>query len=174
MNQIDKITSDLFGGAYSVDGFIPEISMLPMKRVLNLWTGVPEHANRLNTILKLSGHPTIRIPKLQDMLNDDLSTTPTASVAKPGSKIIKPHTSLWAAYALYWPYGFNEKLEEEIQQDYHHRIGDISLKYIEYYHRIKQQENSDGDNKHKDSFYEFIAVGKARAIEFLVEASKDA
>lgn len=87
--------------------------------------------------------------------------------------IVKDYTLLWSMHALYWGYSFPSKTEEEILFIYNHRIGDIALKFIEFYHRMKQKEEQIADNKHPFSFYEFIAAGKVRAIEFLIGASHE-
>jgi len=178
MNQVDKITSDFFCGAHSVDGVIPDISMINMKRVLNLLTGVREHASRIEAILKLSCYTGVSVLELHNMLEsnlkeagvDNLVTEPLA-----GSKVtvIKEHTALWSPFALYWSYGFDTKTNAEILAKYNPKIGDIALKFVEFQHRMKQQENETGDDKHNsENFYAFAAVGKVRAIEFLVIAEK--
>lgn len=175
MNFTDKITSDFLGGTYSDDGVIPDIGMVNMKRVLKFLANVPKHTSRINKILKLSGHADIDTKKLYAILEDDLQDSNIDNlIAEPlsgsGVTVVKEHTVLWIAYAFYWSYEFNIKTDAEILKKYNHRIGDIFLKFAEYYIRIKQQELETGDEKHdNESFFAFIALGKVRAIEFLVK-----
>jgi len=178
MNQLDKITSDFFCGAYAADGVIPDVGMTNMKRVLKLLTGVREHTSRIKVILELSGHTGVSVLELHNMLESNLKEVGDGNlVSEPlaGSKVtvIKEHTALWSPFALYWSYGFDTKTDAEILAEYNPKIGGIALKFVEFQHRMKQQENKTGDDKHdSESFYAFAAVGKVRAIEFLVIAEK--
>ncbi len=178
MKPLNQIVSDFFAGAHSTNGAIPDVGMTNTKRVLNFWTGVPEHVSRIETILELSGHSGVSIEELHDILesnlievgSDNLVTEPLA-----GSKVtvIKEHTALWSAFSLYWAYEFDTKTDVEILVKYNSKIGNIALKFIEFYHRMKQQENRTGDEKQdSEGFYAFAAVGKVRAIEFLVRADE--
>ncbi len=178
MNKIDKITSDIFGGAYSADGVIPDVCMTNMKRVLNFWTGVPDHARRIETILKLSGHSGVSVEELHNILESDLLEVGTDNlIAEPlaSSKVtvIQEHTALWSPFSLYWAYKFDTRTDVEILVKYNSKIGNIALKFIEFYHRMKQKENRTGDEKQdSEGFYAFAALGKVRAIEFLVRAEE--
>ncbi len=176
MKTLNRVLVDFFGG-------FPQVSSGNTKRMLGLMTNVPEHKNRIESILSLTGNADISVSELGKMLKLDLAqynddTEVELLIKKPLAgnrlKLIKRYTgytTLWSMHGLYWAYHFHEKTDEEILSNYNHRIGDIALKYIELYHKMKQKEELTGDNKHPFSFYEFIAVGKVRAIEFLIGAS---
>lgn len=176
MKPLNHILTDIFSG-------FPLTSSKNTKKVLKLITKVPEHKRRLESIFSLSGNTNITVSQLHMMLELDLAQLANHHeevellIPKPLSgknlNLIKEYTPLWLMHALYWGYSFSSKSEEEILSIYNHRIGDIALKFIEFYHKMKQKEEQIADNKHPFSFYEFIAAGKVRAIEFLIGASHE-
>jgi len=176
MKPLDHILTDVFSG-------FPQTSSKNTKRVLKIITNVPEHKHRIESILSLSGNADVSVSQLNKMLGLDMAQHANDTdevellIQNPLSgknlNLIKEYTPLWLMHALYWGYGFYEKTDDEILSVYNHRIGDIALKYIEFYHKMKQKEELIEDNKHLFSFYEFIAAGKVRAIEFLIGASHE-
>lgn len=178
METINPAIQDFFGG-------LPEHASLNIIRITRFMTEVPAHKERFESILSLVGYPEISVEEFRYMLEYyeiELSqeydeTKSNVFIIRPLSgkylNIVKDYTLLWSMHALYWGYRFHERTEEEILFDYNHRIGDIALKFIEFYHKMKQKEEMMGECKHLFSFYEFIAAGKVRAIEFLIGASHE-
>ncbi len=176
METPNQVITDFFGG-------IPEHASQNTIRITHLMTGVSAHKERFEAILSLTGHPDVTVEEFRKMLAyQDIELSQMYDegksnilIKRPLSgkylNVVKDYTLLWSMHALYWGYRFNEKTEEEILFDYNYRIGDIALKFIEFYHKMKQKEELMGECKHLFSFYEFIAAGKVRAIEFLIGAS---
>lgn len=178
METINPAITDFFGG-------LPKHASLNTIRLTCLMTKVSAHKERFESILSLVGYPELTVEEFKNMLEYyeiELSeeydeTKSNILIIRPLSgkylNIVKDYTLLWSMHALYWGYSFPSKTEEEILSIYNHRIGDIALKFIEFYHKMKQKEEQIADNKHPFSFYEFIAAGKVRAIEFLIGASHE-
>lgn len=175
--KLDPIITDFLGG-------LPETAALNAIRVTKIMESVPEHHERIKTILELTGHPDVTVEEFQERLKaqesvllEAIKKRPEILIKKPLSgknlNIIKDFTPLWSIHAIYWAYRFDINFDDEILSDYNPRIGDIALKNLEYFHKMKKKEEESGDNKHLFSFYEFIATGKVRAIEFLVRASHE-
>ncbi len=164
-------------------GGLPERASLITVKSLRFMASVPEHHERIKTILETTGHPNVMVEEFrkrlevqEDLILEAAKEKPEILIAKPLSgkhlNVIKAFTPLWLFHALYWAYRFDINSDEDILSLYNFRIVDVVLKYLEFYHKMKIKEVQGGDNKHPFSFYEFIATDKARAIEFLVAASR--
>jgi len=177
METSNKVITDFLGG-------LPEHASQNTVRMLQLMSGVSAHKERIETILSLVGYPNITVDEFRTMLvYQDIELEQISNEGKSNILIIKPlsgkhlnvvkdYTLLWSMHALYWGYRVDKKTEEDILFLYNPRIGDIALKFIEFYHKMKQKEELTGENNHLFSFYEFIAAGKVRAIEFLIGVSQ--
>ena len=111
-------------------------------------TTVPEHTSRIEAILKLSGHPNVRIADFRKMLEMDLEHSVVAKLTiaslekylpKPQATAIVHHTSFWLSDSLFFAYDFQIRACDDIRETYLPKIGDIFLKFMEYYHRMKQK-----------------------------------
>ena len=178
METSNKVITDFFGG-------LPEHASQNTVRMLYLISGVSAHKERIESILSLVGYPNVTVDEFRTMLvyqNIELQKMidegkSNILISKPLSgkhlNVVKDYPLLWSMHALYWGYRVDKKTEEDILFPYNPRIGDIALKFIEFYHKMKQKEKLTGENNHLFSFYEFIAAGKVRAIEFLIGVSQE-
>ncbi len=159
--------------AFFYDG-IPDKAALNSLRVLNFMAETPEHGDRLATIvsgLKFQVRPDEFFALVKEEISRLENSSYASLIERPlGGKnlnLIKKYPLLWPFHALYWAYGFKDKTDDEIRTVYLSMIGDIALKFVEFYHKMKNKEELTGESCHPFSFYEFIAAGKTRATEIL-------
>ncbi len=175
MRPINPVINDFFGGIqakYSLN------VLLPLNCILN----ADSNDDQIEKILE-SIPSAISLFDFKQMVNDEVSYLSSELEAHPyllankpvsGKNLsaLKKYTVLWGYHAIYWGYNFGDGKNTYMRSVHDPKIVNIALKYNEYYLRMKNQEVQTNADKHISSFYEFIATGNARAIEFLAAASK--
>lgn len=138
---------------------------------------VPEHKERLQEILNIS-NPNIsldaftkavkqKIQHYEGLLEEDTRYLMEEIVTGPAINVIKETPTIWCFISLYWAYDFKHKDHISILSVYNPKIGDIALKFLLYFLKMKQKEAHTACTKHEPSFYEDIAPRLVRIIDTL-------
>jgi len=145
--------------------------------VLQVMLNIPEHKKRLQEILDISNQSTSlyefskavkqEIQHYEDLLEENTKYLMEHIVTGPAINVIKNTPIVWCFIALYWAYNIKNKDQASITKIYNHKIGDIALKFLLFFLRMKQKEARIASIEHKSSFYEDLAARLARIIDTL-------
>ena len=149
--------------------------------VLRFMLMVPEHHSRIQEILTVIGfgksiqHFTEEVEDTVIMYENSLKDNPDLLMKElvTGSRInvIQDTPVYWFFMSLYWGYGFRVNSYSSIMKVYDWRIGDIALRYLLYFLKMKQKETIMGSNIHIDSFYGDLVARLVRIADILIALS---
>lgn len=149
--------------------------------VLRFLLMIQEHHGRIQEILAVigfSGSIQCFADEVEDaiiMYENSLKDNPDLLMKElvVGSRInvIGDSPIYWFFLSLYWGYGFRTNSYTAIMKVYDWRIGDIALKYLLYFLKMKQKETSMGSNVHRDSFYSDLVARLVRIVDILIAFS---
>ncbi len=143
---------------------------------LRFTISIPQHQERIKEILNISSSTTSiknlfeavmqEIQYYEDLEKEDKKYIMKNRIAGKALKPINDTPSLWCFIALYWAYQPEKKDQDFLSEVYNHKIGDLALKFLLYFHKMKQKEENN-TTKHKASFYEDLAPRMVRIIDIL-------
>jgi len=149
--------------------------------VLRFLLMIPEHHSRIKEILAVIGFKgSIQsfadevedtIIMYENRLKDNSDYLMKKLVVGSHINLIQDSPIYWLFLSLYWGYGFRVNSYNAIMKVYDWRIGDIALKYLLYFLKMKQKEASMGCNVHIDSFYGDLVARLVRIIDILIALS---
>jgi len=170
MRQSKQILQDFFGK-------INENFILNVLYVLQFILDREEHKKRLEEIINIYNQD-ISLDKLNTTVKDEIQYY--ENLLKKDSKylmeeivtgsavnVIKNTPVIWCFIALYWSYDFKSKDHSIILETYNAKIGDIALKFLLYFLKMKHKEAHTVCTPHKDSFYEDLSARLVRIIDIL-------
>ena len=142
---------------------------------------VSEHKERLLEILSVVSPETSiddlykatkqEIQYYEELAKEDKKYILCEKVKGNALNPIKDTPSIWCFLSLYWAYQPEKNNQYFLIKIYNHKIGDLALKFLLYFHKMKQKEENTSV-KHKDSFYEDLTPRVVRIIDILSEMSK--
>lgn len=143
---------------------------------------VPEHHSRIQEILTVigfdesvqcfAGEVENAISMYENSLNDNSDLLMLEPITGSRINVIQESPIYWLFLSLYWGYGFGNNNYTAIMKVYNWRIGDIALKYLLYFLKMKQKEASMGSNTHIDSFYSDLVARLVRIMDILIALSR--
>ncbi len=145
--------------------------------VISLILSIKEHKKQLQDILNIS-NPNISLDDFSKALKQEiqhyegLSKENTKYLMEDivtGSAInsIKNTPIIWLFIALYWSYDFKNKDQDLLLKIYNPNVGNIALKFLLYFLKMKQKESRGITVVHKSSFYEDLSARLVRIIDIL-------
>ncbi len=164
-----------------IRNFFPNINhnfILNTLQVSLFMLKIPQHKERLKEILQIT-NPEISIAGFSKIVQLEIDTFENALVDEQqvlmtkittGSAInvIRDTPIVWCFIALYWGYQFKDQDESSILKVYDWRIGDVALKFLLYFLKMKQKEISmPVEPSHIASFYTDLAARLVRIIDVL-------
>lgn len=175
MRKSNQILQNFFGKIN--DDFI-----LNTLYVLQLILNVAAHKKRLEEILKIN-NANISLDELTIAVTDEIQYY--KGLQETDSKyfmeeiltgkainVIKVTPIIWSFISLYWACDFKNKTHDEILEIYNPNIGDIALKFLLYFKKMKVKEDQNVSIPHKSSFYEDLSARLVRIIDILPVMSK--
>jgi len=170
MRKNNQILQNFFGN-------INDNYILNTLYVLLFVLKIEEHNKHLQEILYISS-PGISTNELYRATEQEIQYY--ESLQKTNSKylmeeiitgkdinVIKDTPIIWCFISLYWAYDFKNKDHILITETYNPKIGDLALKFLLFFLRMKQKEARMGCVKHKSSFYGDLSARLVRIIDIL-------
>jgi len=149
--------------------------------VLRFMLMIPEHHNRIQEILTVIGFKrsiqsfTDEVEDAIIMYENRLKDNPDLLMRElftgSGINVIQDTPVYWFFMSIYWGYGFRVNSYTAILKVYDWRIGDIALKYLLYFLKMKEKEASLGSDTHIDSFYSDLVARLVRILDILIALS---
>lgn len=141
--------------------------------VLKLILNIPDHQKRLQEILDVD-NIGISIEKFSEAIaqeiyyyEDNLKINPNYLMTNIIPGVLKDTPVVWCFIALYWAFDMKNKDQDLIVNVYNHRIGDIALKFLLFFLKMKQKEANSVCAEHKTPFYGDIAARLVRISDIL-------
>lgn len=135
------------------------------------------HKKRFQEILDISNSNTSldefttvikqEIQYYENNLDDNMDYLMQEIVTGKKINVIKDTPVIWCFIALYWSYNLQNKDQTLITEIYNPKIGDVALKFLLFFLRMKQKEARIVCVKHKSSFYEDLSARLVRIIDIL-------
>jgi len=170
MRKSNQIIQNFFGK-------ISDSYILNILYVLQFMLNIAEHKKRFQEILNVSNPNTslddfiVVIQHEIQYYENNLEENPDYLMEEivTGKKInvIKDTPIIWCFLALYWSYSFKNTDQDSVLKSYNPRVGDIALKFLLYFLKMKQKESRMACVEHKDSFYEDLSARLVRTIDIL-------
>jgi len=145
--------------------------------VLRFVLQIDDHKNRLEEILSRGNQKTTidelykavekEIQHYKKLLENDKKYLMTEITTGKAINVIKDTPVIWCFIAQYWAYDLKNKDHISILKGYNPKIGDITLKFLLYFLKMKQKESHSAETKHKNSFYEDLSARLVRIIDIL-------
>jgi len=156
---------------------IKEDFILNTLYVLRFIINVYEHKSYIEKILSLGIQKSTvgelytaveeEIQHYENISNNDEKYLMTEITTGKAINVIKDTPIIWCFIALYWSYDFKLKNHNTILKTYNSRIGDIALKFLLYFLKMKHKEAITKCAPHKDSFYQDLSARLVRIIDIL-------
>ncbi len=175
--QVNKPIANFFSGI-QVDFILNTLY------VLLFMLKIPQHSKRLKEILLIT-NPTMSIDGLINIVKEEIEACEEAVASTPqllmrhittgasAINVIQNTPVVWCFISLYWGYGFRDLDKVSIRRVYDWRIGDIALKFLLYFLKMKQKEISAPERStHDDSFYTDLFARVVRIIDVLSTMSR--
>jgi len=170
MRKSNQIIQNFFGK-------INDSYILNVLYILQFIVNIAEHKKRLQEILNVS-NPNTSLDEFSAVIQHEIQHYENNLEENPdylmeeiitGKKInvIKDTPIIWCFLALYWSYSFKNTDQDSILESYNPRVGDIALKFLLYFLKMKQKESRMACVEHKDSFYEDLSARLVRTIDIL-------
>jgi len=156
---------------------IKEDFILNTLYVLRFIIKVDEHKSHIEKILSLGIQKSTmdelyrateeEIQHYENLSNNDEKYIMTEITTGKAIYGIKDTPVIWCFIAIYWSYNFKSKDHNTILETYNSRVGDIALKFLLYFLKMKHKEAYTVCTAHKDSFYEDLSARLVRIIDIL-------
>jgi hypothetical protein len=170
MRKSNQILQNFFGK-------INDDYILNVLYLLHLILDIPGHKKRLHEILNIS-NPNITLDEFNTVIRQEIQYYESNLEENPnylmeeivtGKKInvIKNTPVIWCFIALYWAYDLKDEDKASIAKVYNPKIGDVALKFLLFFLRMKKEEARMQCVEHKSSFYEDLAARLVRIIDIL-------
>ena len=163
-----------------VQNFFYEINdndILNVLYSLTLILNIPEHKKRLQEILDIS-NPGCSFDDFseavaqevyysENLLKEDSKYLMDKSITENKTNPTEDAPAIRCFIALYWSYYLKNKDQDSSLKIYNPRVGDVALKFLLYFLRMKQKETHVGCAIHENGFYEDLSARLVRIIDIL-------